>query len=169
MGVVSALTVAMLGPSLRAPAPLADTAVQAASAPAPRQPLGSLRIPALGLDTHYAEGVDAAVLDVGPGHLPGSALPGAPGNAVLAGRRRTAAASFARLDRLAPGDQIVVATPAAEVAYRVVETVVVDGERWQEAVLARPGDAADRLLTLFACHPAGSDAERIVVRAEAEP
>lgn len=172
IAVVGVLTVGMLGPSLRAPAPRADSAVPAptslAAGPDARHPLGSLRIPALGLETDYAEGVDAAVLDLGPGHLPGSPLPGAPGNAVLAGRRRSAAASFAHLDRLVPGDEVLVATPAAEVAYRVVETLVVDGASWEDSVLVQPDGAAARMLTLFACHPSGSDAERIVVRARAE-
>ena len=46
--------------------------------------LGSISIPALGIaDTMY-EGVDLWVLDGGPGHWPGTVLPGQAGNCVIA-------------------------------------------------------------------------------------
>ena len=47
----------------------------------PGVPVAHLVIPRLGVDEIVLEGVDADVLNAGPGHLPGSAFPGERGNA----------------------------------------------------------------------------------------
>src|SRR5215510_9254465 len=50
-------------------------------------PVGRIEIPRLGLSAVIAEGADARTLGHAVGHLPGTALPGEPGNSVLAGHR----------------------------------------------------------------------------------
>lgn len=118
-----------------------------------------LRIPALGVETDVAEGVDLGSLASGVGHWPGTALPGEPGNMVLAGHRTTHGAPFLRLDELAVGDEAIVGPEGSAVTYRVTGTEIVSPDQLE---VARPTVAATA--TLFACHPPGSARQRIVVR-----
>lgn len=178
----------MLMPSLRAPAPIAGsdpaarggasvagddpvhggraTPLDATLAPGSGEALGHLWIPAIGLDTTVFEGVSDAALADGPGHWPETALPGERGNAVFAGYRLAAAAPFANLYRVESGDEIHVTVGSDRAVYRVFETLAVDAEDYPDVVLAEPARDA-RILTLFACHPYGSQAKRFVVRARA--
>ncbi|WP_050761760.1 class E sortase [Beutenbergia cavernae] len=136
--------------------------------PGPYEAMGRIQIPAIGLDAEYGNGVHESALARGPGHWPGTPAPGQAGNAVISGHRTTHTAPFRDLDDLVEGDEIVVSTGAAEpVTYVVVDTVVVPVESYTEHVLAPPDDATSRELTLFACHPEGSLANRIVVHARA--
>lgn len=131
--------------------------------------LGQLVIPAIGLQTVYASGVHPDALTRGPGHWPGTPLPGQAGNAVLSGHRTTFTAPFADLDLLVPGNHIgVTLGQGAEVVYQVVETLVVPEAEYVEVVTSQPGSAAHEL-TLFACNPKGQSSERIIVRAQVEP
>ena len=72
-------------------------------------PVARLVIPSIALDEVVVEGVDDAELRAGPGHLPGTPLPGSIGNAVLSAHRDR---HFRRLDELAVGD--TVATDAGD-------------------------------------------------------
>ena len=53
------------------------------------QPLGRLEIPSIALSTIFIEGVDDRALRRGVGHIPGTALPGMPGNVGLSAHRDT--------------------------------------------------------------------------------
>lgn len=140
-----------------------------ATSPQGYTPLGRISSPVLGLDTEYAAGVYPSVLDRGPGHWPGSASAGRPGNVVLSGHRTTRTHPFRELDRLTPGDPIVLTDGgSAPVTYRVTETAILAEADYLEYVLRPPADPAERRLTLFACHPKGDRTQRIVVRAVAE-
>ncbi|HZQ57789.1 MAG TPA: sortase, partial [Acidimicrobiales bacterium] len=55
----------------------------------PVRQVGEVVIPKIGLDVPYYEGVWLTVIDVGPGHWPGTANAGGYGNMVLAGHRVT--------------------------------------------------------------------------------
>ena len=46
----------------------------------------------------------------GPGHYPGTALPGVRGNVAIAGHRTTYGAPFQDIDQLKPGDEVVLTT-----------------------------------------------------------
>lgn len=126
-------------------------------------PIARLEIPTIGLDETVRSGIALSVIDRGVAHWSGTALPGEPGNVVLAGHRTTHTAPFNRIDRLAPGDLIVVSRGGGvDVMYRVTETFVVEpGDVW--ITYDVPGES---LITLFACHPKGSAQYRIVVRGE---
>ena len=50
-------------------------------------PVARLVIPKIALDDIVLEGVTPVALNGGPGHLPGSALPGSEGNAVISAHR----------------------------------------------------------------------------------
>ena len=62
--------------------------------------IGRLEIPALGLDVALHQGIEMRVIDRGPSHWPGTALPGQPGNVVIAGHRVTNTRPFRYIDTL---------------------------------------------------------------------
>lgn len=132
--------------------------------------LGQLEIPAIGLDVEVGNGVDPETLIHGPGHWPGTPMPGQPGNAVLSGHRTTHTAPFRDIDQLTEGEEITVSTPSgASTTYAVTEVLVVPVADYTNEVLAQPDNRTSRELTLFACHPAGSLTHRIVVHAQVPP
>ena len=121
-------------------------------------PVGRIAIPRIGLDTQLEEGIRLTTLDRGPGHWPGSAMPGEIGNVVVAGHRTSHNAEFRHLDALEPGDEVVFTTETGTHTYRVTGTQIVTPDSlW----IVNPTDTPTA--TLFACHPLGSTAERIVV------
>ena len=131
--------------------------------------LALLRIPRLGTGYRFAvvEGVGAAELRKGPGHLPGTALPGQVGNFVLSGHRTTYAAPFNRIDELRRGDDIVVDARDARYTYEVTRKEVVDPGEVDvvDPVPGHPGQrATSALMTMTTCHPKFSAAQRLVVQ-----
>jgi len=84
--------------------------------------VGIVTIPALGLQQVIAEGQDSATSQAGPGHAPGTSMPGQPGNAVVIGRRTSFGAPFRDLDQLKAGDEIKVTTLEGSALYKVTET-----------------------------------------------
>jgi len=147
-------------PSIGRPRP---RAAAVGTQPAPRPPraddtLFTIEIPKLGLSTKVHEGQSLAVLARGPGHLRGSALPGELGNVVIPGHRTAVPHPFLDIDRLENGDQIALATVAERFVYAVTGTAIVSPE---DTWVTDP--TADATLTLYACHPKGSDRQRYVV------
>lgn len=140
------------------------------TSPGPYEVLGQLQIPAVGLDAEVGNGVDPDTLVLGPGHWPGTPVPGQVGNAVISGHRTTHTAPFRDLDELSEGDEITVSTQSGvRTTYVVTEVFVVSVEEYTGEVLAQPEDPSTRELTLFACHPEGSLTHRIVVHAQVPP
>lgn len=123
--------------------------------------VGSIEIPAIGLWSPVFEGIRLSTLDRGPGHWPGTAMPGDVGNVVIAGHRTSHHAEFRHLDDLAPGDEVIMSTAAGRFVYQVVRTQIVR----PDAVWIVDQTPA-RTATLFACHPPGSVRERIVAHLE---
>ena len=123
--------------------------------------LGSIAIPKLDVDEPLLEGIRLTTLDVGPGHWPGSALPGDIGNVVVAAHRTSHGGPFRHIDQLVAGDTVIFTTDRGAHDYRVTGTQVVNPDAlW--IVDPTPTPTA----TLFACHPPGSVAQRIVVNLE---
>lgn len=113
------------------------------------------------------EGVGVDDLKKGPGHLPGSAQPGRPGNTVLSGHRTTYGAPFGDLDRLRPGDVATIRTRESSVTYRITGSQVVAPSALDVTypVPGRPGMApTTSVLTMTTCNPKYSAAQRLVVR-----
>ncbi len=127
-------------------------------APEPEIVLGTIEIPRLGLALPLHQGISLTSIDRGPSHWPGTALPGDPGNVVIAGHRVTNTAPFRHIDQLEPGDPVVFTVGQRRSTYRVVghEVVTPDAMRIVEQT---PQPTA----TLFACHPPGSAQYRYVV------
>jgi sortase A len=143
-----------------------DTTVDVGPPPPPPvegDAVAQIRIPEIGVDKIVVEGVEVSDLKRGPGHYPGSPLPGQPGNAAIAGHRTTYGAPFNRLDELDPGDAILVTTEQGSFRYEVREQLIVSPD--QVEVL---DDFGDDRMTLTACHPKYSARQRIVVVAALE-
>src|SRR5579871_4321304 len=122
--------------------------------------LATLAIPRLNTHLYVVEGDDAGNLRRGPGHLMGSAMPGAPGNCVIAGHRDT---HFRVLKDIRKGDLIVLETSTGRFCYRVQSTSVVSPE---DVAALRP--ASDAQLHLITCYPfyyVGPAPKRFVVQA----
>jgi sortase (surface protein transpeptidase) len=146
-----------------------------------------LYIPRLSTDYRRVvlEGTTEAQLAQGPGHCPGTAMPGQPGNVAIAGHRVGKGSPFLDLDLLRPGDPIVLETKDAWFVYRVLgdpETgnlladpsgipgqQVVNPDDLQ-VIAPTPNGAPDAAptgayLTLTTCHPRFSARQRLVVHA----
>ncbi|HEU5157384.1 MAG TPA: class E sortase [Streptosporangiaceae bacterium] len=127
-----------------------------------------IRIPRLGKSYRFVviEGVSVADLRKGPGHYPGTALPGQMGNFVVSGHRTTYQAPFNRIDRLRGGDTILIDTRTKQYVYRVTgQRIVLPSEVEVTAPVPfhpkrRP---TERLITLTTCHPKYSAARRLIV------
>lgn len=114
--------------------------------PATGSPVARLVIPAIGLDDIVLEGVDDRTLNGGPGHLPGSAIPGDSGNAIVSAHRDR---HFRKLGELRVGDRIVTYSGQDSVEWRISGRKVVS--KW--APVLRSSRAP--LLTLTTCWPIG--------------
>ncbi len=133
-------------------------------------PLGKMTIPSIGLKTPFFNGVFDEIVEGGPGHWPGTPLPGAPGNAAFAGHRTTYTHPFGDLDLLKPGDLVITKIGRNDpVRFKVFRTTIVPEAEYADFVLKQPAKPKARLITLFACHPKGYRTHRIVVQAKAPP
>ena len=120
--------------------------------------LGTIEIPKIGVVKAMYEGITLTTLDHGPGHWPGTALPGQLGNVVIAGHRVSHDKPFRNLDQLVVGDDVILTTDDGRFVYKVTGTDIVYPD-----ALWIADQTPDYTATLFACHPAGSTRQRIVV------
>lgn len=132
--------------------------------------LTELVMPKLKVKTLVVEGTSPAALRAGAGHYPNTPLPGSPrGNVAIAGHRTTYGKPFNQLDKLALGDRIWLRTPVCDCEYAVARPPkgwnsnphITHPQDWQ--VIAPTPEPS---LTLTTCHPKGSAAQRLVVRAQ---
>ena len=123
--------------------------------------MGTISIPKIGVSMTMYEGIRMTTLDYGPGHWPGTALPGQAGNVVVGGHRTSKHKVFRNVDQLVAGDEIVFDDERGRHVYRVSRVEIVEPTAvW----IVNPTDTPTA--TLFACHPPGSTRQRIVVFAD---
>ena len=109
-------------------------------------PVARLQVPAHGVDLIVLAGVSGRTLAFGPGYAPDSSILGAPGTAIVTAHRDT---HFRFLERMRPGDEIVVEAPGRPRArFRVEELAVVDS---RSAVIRT--DPRSTALVLMTCYP----------------
>jgi sortase A len=147
-------------------------------------PLGSgiaiLRIPRFGRKYVFVivQGTSTADLIKGPGHYPGTAMPGRLGNFAVAGHRTTYEHPFYNLNQLKDGDPIVLETRTRWLTYTVED---IPGTHAKGQEIVAPADVAvanpvpddpnasavptQKVLTFTSCNPRYSAAQRIVVHA----
>jgi sortase A len=123
--------------------------------------LTRIKIPALGLDTVVVEGITPSALRAGAGHYPQTPLPCETGNVSIAGHRTTYGRPFGNIDQLKPGDTIELTTPIGGCVYQVAKDPYVVAPTDLSVI----DPTGERSLTLTTCHPKGSAAQRLIVRA----
>jgi sortase A len=135
--------------------------------PEAEEAVARLEIPRMGLNRIVVEGATAEALTKGPGHFPETPLPGQLGNAAIAGHRTTHLHPFFDIDKLQPGDEIVVTTLNGRYVYHVTGTEIVNPDAYAEVIPTT--DVTKATLTLVSCTPRYSAKNRIVVRSELVP
>lgn len=115
---------------------------------------------------YVVQGISLGDLQRGPGHYPGTALPGGRGNFAVAGHRTTYGAPFFNLDQLRRGDEVVVTARSGKVyTYRVrSQEIVAPSDTW--VIEPDPLGNGRKTLTLTTCNPRFSNAQRLIVFAE---
>lgn len=122
--------------------------------------VGRILIPRIGSSALIAEGMAPSTLRRAVGHMPTSALPGEPGNVVLAAHRDT---YFKGLGKLRRGDIVRLQTQRRTYRYEIENTQVVDADAVE---VMRP--TRSPALTLVTCYPFGTlgpAPRRYIVRA----
>lgn len=119
-----------------------------------------ITIPAAGVHAEVVDGTTVEHLAQGPGFYPEGSLPHLGGNVAIAGHRTTYGAWFRHLDRLEAGDPIFLLYDGNLYRYEVERVWVIAYNDW--SVIAPTGE---HVLTLTTCHPPGSSAYRLAVRA----
>ncbi len=125
--------------------------------------MARLTVPSRAIELYVLSGTSGRSLAFGPGHVDGTAMPGAAGNSVIVAHRDT---HFAFLRHLREDEEILVEDARGVVTrYRVREVAVVDKGQTR---LLDPADSAQ--LTLITCFPFDAvrpgTAQRFVVIAD---
>ena len=114
------------------------------AATTPGAPVAILNIPAIGIKNMVVvEGTSPENLELGPGHVRNTPLPGENGVAEIFGRRATFGAPFGRLGDLHRGDKVKIITGQGTSSY----TIIAKGD--SSHLVKDP--APNRLLLLTAC------------------
>jgi sortase A len=136
-------------PQAQAPPPIRNGAL-----------IGRLAIPRLNVRAVVREGAGQDTLDVALGHIPGTALPGQPGNAGIAGHRDTL---FRGLRKIEKNDVIEFQTPDGDYRYKVESTGIVKPDN--VAVLNAGRHPEMTLVTCYPFYYVGSAPDRFIVKA----
>ncbi|RMF47023.1 MAG: class D sortase [Anaerolineae bacterium] len=128
--------------------------------PGPEQAI-RIQIPALNVDAPVVQGDGWEQLKKGVGQHIGSANPGEKGNVVLSAHNDIFGEIFRYLDKLKPGDEIILYTNQRAYRYMVTRTRVVEPT---EVSVMQPTQRPT--VTLISCYPYLVDNQRIVVSAE---
>jgi sortase A len=128
--------------------------------PGPAQAL-RIQIQAINVDAPVVQGDSWDQLKKGVGQHVGSADPGQVGNVVLSAHDDVFGEIFRNLDRLQPGDQVLLFTAQQQFVYIVTSSQIVAPT---QVDLMNPTSAPT--LTLISCYPYMVDKNRIVVFAK---
>jgi sortase A len=125
--------------------------------PSPEQAT-RIQIPAISVDAPVVQGDGWEQLKKGVGQHVGSANPGEQSNLVLSAHNDVFGEIFRHLDRLVPGDLVIVHTNQHAYTYVVVDTKVV-----QPTAVEVMAPTTKATATLISCYPYLKDNLRIVV------
>jgi sortase A len=134
-----------------------------APTPGPEQAI-RIQIPAIGVDAPVVQGDGWEQLKKGVGQHLGSANPGEWSNVVLSAHNDIFGEIFRDLDRLRPGDLVILFTNQRSYTYVIVDTKVVEPTAVE--VMA---PTSQPTTTLISCYPYLKDDKRIVVIARLQP
>ncbi|HWB66134.1 MAG TPA: class E sortase [Mycobacteriales bacterium] len=128
--------------------------------------------PRVKVDVLVVEGTTFDALRAGAGHYVFTPYPCQRGNVAIAGHRTTYGRPFNRIDQMRPGDTVTLITPFKRCVYQVVPGFDHHSNPWityptDDSVVSQDGDlGTGHWLTLTSCNPKGSDAQRIILRAQ---
>jgi sortase A len=125
--------------------------------PGPEQAI-RIQIPALKVDAPIVQGDGWEQLKKGIAQHIGSANPGQVGNVVLSGHNDVYGELFRYLDKLVPGDKVILYTQQRQYVYVITQTILV--QPTQVEVMAPTSEST---VTLISCYPYLVDKQRIVV------
>jgi len=117
-----------------------------------------IQVPAINIDAPIVQGDGWEQLKKGVGQNVGSANPGQSGNVILSAHNDVYGEIFRYLDKLTPGDQVVLYTQQRQYVYVVDRTALVEPTAVE--VMAGTGSPT---VTLISCYPYLVDKQRIVV------
>ena len=117
-----------------------------------------LQIPAISIDAPIVQGDGWEQLKKGIGQNVASMNPGQNGNVILSAHNDVYGELFRYLDKLAPGDQVILYTQQRQYVYVVDRTAIVEPTAVE--VMAGTGSPT---VTLVSCYPYLVDKQRIVV------
>jgi sortase A len=117
-----------------------------------------IQIPALKIDAPVVQGDGWEQLKKGVGQNIGSANPGQDGNVILSAHNDVYGELFRYLDKLQPGDQVILYSQQRQYTYVVDRTAIVEPTAVE--VMASTGSPT---VTLISCYPYLVDKQRIVV------
>ena len=133
----------------------------------PGRAVAILQIPRIDLDVVVVEGTDTEALKKGPGHYLQTAYPWEDhGRVGIAGHRTTYGAPFWSLDRLRPGDPIVLQTAYGTFRYVVTRTAITAPSGILPSGLLVLEQTERPTLVLTTCNPRFSASQRLVVFAD---
>ncbi|MEK7276182.1 MAG: class D sortase [Chloroflexota bacterium] len=128
--------------------------------PGPRQAVRMV-IPALGVDAPVVLGDTWEQLKRGVAQHLATGAPGQPGNMVFSAHNDIFGEIFRDLDRLNPGDEVMIYTQAEKLIYVITGTRIVE-----PTTVEVMNPTVSPTLTLISCYPYLVDTQRIVVFAE---
>jgi sortase A len=135
-------------------------ASQPRTAPSEGDLMGRIEIPRLGMKVAILEGTTSQTLQLGVGHIGGTAFPGEPGNFGIAGHRDT---YFRALKDIRAGDEIQVQTSTGLSTYQVDRLQIVAPS--DVGVLAQSAQTAITLVTCYPFYYIGAAPRRFIVHA----
>ena len=114
-----------------------------------------IKIPKIGVN----QSINNQSIDYGIYHEPESSKPGN-GTVILFGHRTLHGSPFLNLDKLQPGDKIVLSWPGiGDVEYIMINSTIVD-ESYMMSV------DQGNVLFLITCYPLGSTSQRLIIEAQ---
>jgi len=128
--------------------------------PGPEQAI-RIQVPAIAVDSKIVQGDDWEQLKMGVGQHIDSANPGERNNVVLSAHDDIYGEIFKNLDRLKPGDQVILFTNQRSYTYVVMSNPLVVEPSQVEFLSA----TTEPIVTLISCYPYLVDNKRIIVRA----
>jgi sortase A len=128
--------------------------------PGPEQAI-RIQIPAIAVEKPIVQGDEWEQLKMGVGQHISSADPGEKGNVVLSAHDDIYGEIFKNLDRLKPGDQVILFTNQRSYTYVVMSNPQIV-EPTQVEFLSQ---TAEPIVTLISCYPYLVDNKRIIVQA----
>ena len=151
-------------PPVNGAQPNVSNVPQSRQAPLAGSVVGWLKIPRIQLSAIVVEGDDAHALELGAGHVPGTAEPWDSGNVVIAAHRDS---FFRPLRKIAKDDQILLTTRDGSYQY-VVDSIRITSP--DDVAVLRDHGAPE--LTLITCYPfyyIGAAPDRFIVHAQRLP